>query len=160
MTTSTGQAPSELAVYRDDGPLAALGTERFPSRKSKLGWLLPPVLRAVEYGALLALTLAVQPEALPKCFALLSALAFHHYDTVYRLRHQRVAPPRWIGIVGGGWALRLVLAAVLAALGWLGAGMLIAAIVLGALFVGESVVSWWRFSQPASMYENEEDEQE
>ncbi|MGH3466402.1 MAG: DUF5941 domain-containing protein, partial [Thermocrispum sp.] len=123
-------------------------------------WLVPPVLRVVEYGALLALTLAVEPAALPACFALLSALAFHHYDTVYRLRHQRIAPPRWVGLAAGGWAARLLVAGGLAALGWLGAGMWVAAAVLGTLFVAESMSSWRRFTQPATLYETEEDEQE
>lgn len=157
-TTSTVQPSGQLAAYRDDGPLAMLALGAGADRK--LSWLGPPLVRAVEYGGLIALTLAAAPEALPACFALLSALAFHHYDTVYRLRHQRAGPPRWIGHLGGGWEVRLLVAGVLAAVGWLPVAMVVAAVVLGATYVIESVTSWRRFSQLASVYESEEDEQE
>ena len=48
-------------------------------------------------------------------FALLCALAFRHYDLVYRLRHRGVAPPRWLDRAGGGWDGRLLAGFVLAA---------------------------------------------
>lgn len=146
----------DLAIFRDDGPIAALTT----GVRGKYTWLLPPLLRALEYGGFIALTAIVEPDAMPYCFAFLAALCFHHYDTVYRVRHQRLAPPAWIGWLGGGWLLRLPVAGVLAAFGLLGPGLLIGAIFYGAVFVTESVISWWRFTQPASMYETEEDEQE
>ncbi|MGH3950134.1 MAG: DUF5941 domain-containing protein [Pseudonocardiaceae bacterium] len=154
---------SELVLYRDHGPLATAIGSRVTARRGKragLSWLIPPFLRALEYGTFIALTLTFAPDALPACFALLSALAFHHYDSVYRLRHQRIAPPQWVRFAGGGWELRLLIGCVLAVLGVLGPGMLIAAIALGAFHVTESVASWRRFTQPAAMYETEEDEQE
>ena len=159
-TTSAIRTPGQLASYRDDGPIAAAALGRSSGTEHKLSWLGPPLVRVVEYGGLIALTLAVAPGGLPECFALLAALAFHHYDTVYRLRHQRVAPPPWIVYLGGGWEVRLLVAGVLAAAGWLEAGMLIAAVVLGAAYVTESALSWRRFSRPAAVYESEEDEPE
>jgi len=158
MTAPAKAIRTELAHYLDNGPLAALALR--PAASARLSWLLPPLMRTLEYGGLIALTLWVAPAALPACFALLAALAFHHYDTVYRLRHQRVAPPKWIGRIGGGWELRLAAAAVLAALGWLAPGMYAAAVLLGATYVAESVSSWWRFTKPSALYETEEDEQE
>lgn len=156
---------NDLAVYRDNGPLATfvagrVAPERAGQKAARLSWLVPPLLRAHEYSVLIALTLIFEPDALGACFALLCALAFHHYDIVYRLRHQRTRPPRWIEYVGGGWEVRLLIVGLLAALGWLEAGMLVAAIALGAVYVAESVNSWRRFTQPATLYEDEEDEEE
>ena len=65
---------------------------------------------------------------MPLCFALLAVLAFHHYDTVYRLRHQRLAPPAWLRAAGGGWEGRVLVACVLALAGVLGPGLLVAAV--------------------------------
>lgn len=154
--TKAKKTPPDLIVFRDDGVVAPLTK----GIGGKFVWLLPPLLRGLEYGGFIALTALVEPSAMPYCFALLAALCFHHYDTVYRVRHQRVEPPAWIGYIGGGWLVRLPVAGVLAALGALGPGLLVAAVVLGAVYVTESVVSWWRFTQPTSMYESEEDEQE
>ena len=70
-------------------------------------------------------------------FALIAALAFRHYDLVYRPRFQGVAPPAWLGFAAGGWDGRLVLAWVLLAVDALPAGMFIMAGVLGLAFVIE-----------------------
>ena len=144
---------STLQAYRDDGPLArwvASKVDRPGSPRAaghRLAWLVPPLVRALEYGTLIALTAIVEPDALPACFALLGVLAFHHYDTVYRLRHQRVAPPSWVQAVGGGWELRLAVAALLTLAGVLGPGLVVAAIALGPVYLTESAVSWIRFGR-------------
>ena len=97
---------SALQLYRDDGPLAAWIAGRAAAARGPrtgthpLAWLVPPLLRLVEYGSLIALTAAADPDALPVCFALLGVLAFHHYDTVYRLRHQRLAPREQVALEG------------------------------------------------------------
>jgi hypothetical protein len=135
-----------LEVFRDDGPLA----ERLlPPLSGRLAWLVPPLLRALEYGWLIALTALAEPDAMPICFALLGVLAFHHYDVVYRLRTQGQAPPDWVRAAGGGWEGRVLVATVLAlaggdALRW---GMLVAAAALAVVFVGESVAGWIRFAR-------------
>ncbi|HEX8103026.1 MAG TPA: DUF5941 domain-containing protein [Solirubrobacteraceae bacterium] len=110
-------------------------------------WLVPPVLRALEYAGLIRLTSLADPDAMPICFALLAVLAFHHYDIVYRLRQQGAAPPAWTRTVGGGWEGRLLVAAVLAAFDVLGTGMLVAAIALTCVWVGESVASWTSYAR-------------
>jgi hypothetical protein len=112
----------------------------------RLAWAVPPLLRLVEYGVLIRLTVLAGRSAMPLCFALLGVLAFHHYDVVYRLRHQRIAPPEWVSAVGGGWDGRLIVAFALAAVGGLEVGLLVAAIALGAVFVAESALSWLRFA--------------
>jgi hypothetical protein len=156
---------SALQLYRDDGPLAAWIAGRAAAAREPragahpLAWLVPPLLRLVEYGSLIALTAAADPDALPVCFALLGVLAFHHYDTVYRLRHQRVAPPSWVQAIGGGWEGRLLVASALALGGGLRYGLAAAAIGLGLVYVVESVRSWLRFGH-AEGPPLEEDEDE
>jgi uncharacterized protein DUF5941 len=139
--------------------LVAAGSAR--PHEGRVSWTVPPLLRALEYAFLIRLTVLEDPDAMPVCFALLGVLAFHHYDTVYRLRHQRVAPPAWVRAAGGGWEGRMLVACVLALAGVLGPGLLIAAVVLGVLFVTETVVSWTRFARaerPAGLEEDEDEE--
>jgi hypothetical protein len=126
----------------------------------RLDWLVPPLLRVVEYGALLVLALLAEPAAVPACFALLAVLAYHHYNTVYRLRHQRIPPPRWLRFAGGGWELRLLVAYALLVTGGLAIGMIVAATGLAVIYAAETVLSWRRFSyaQRPVLYEQEEDE--
>jgi hypothetical protein len=143
---------TELQAFRDDGPLAAWLARRaghdVPSSSGRLGWLVPPALRVIEYGAIVALTAVADSDAMPACYALLAVLAFHHYDIVYRLRTQGQAPPAWVGMAGGGWDGRLIAVAVVALVAGdaLGVLLLVAAVVLGALFAGESIASWRGFA--------------
>ena len=132
------------------------------SHSGRFAWVVPPLLRLLEYAFLIRLTVLAEPEAMPLCFALLCALAFHHYDTVYRLRQQGVAPPAWTRIIGGGWEGRLLLASLLAALGVLAPGMLVAAVILGAVYVTESGLSWMRFARATrpAVIDDEEAEDE
>ena len=134
-----------LRLYRDDGLLAPF--LRAPERPSRFGWLAPPLARVVEYGSLIAFTFLSAPARLPFCFAFLAVLAFHHYDCAYRLRLQGSPPAAWVGLVGGGWEIRVALAGILALAGALGPALLVAAIVLGSIWVGESALSWLRFAR-------------
>ena len=158
-----------LAVDGDDAPalgaavawaviFGGLASGRPDS--GRFTWSVPTLVRLLEYGTLLAFAVLAGPRVVPFCFALVAALAFHHYDTVYRLRHQGVAPPGWLTLAGGGWDGRLVLGYVLLVIGAVGPGFLVAAIFLGAVYVAESTVSWLRFSQPRrpAQYDDEEDE--
>ncbi|MFI6938243.1 DUF5941 domain-containing protein [Streptomyces sp. NPDC050418] len=82
-----------------------------------LDWLVPPVFRAAEYGTVLIL--AAQAEvngALPAAFGLVAAVAYHHYDTVYRIRGGTGAPPHWLVRAIGGQEGRTLVVAVAAAL--------------------------------------------
>jgi hypothetical protein len=126
----------------------------------RFAWAVPTLVRLVEYGTLLVFAVLAGPQAVPFCFALVAALAFHHYDIVYRLRHQGVAPPGWLTLAGGGWDGRMVVGYVLLLFGVVSTGFLVAAIALAAAYVSESTVSWLRFSQPRrpAQYDDEEDE--
>ncbi len=53
--------------------------------------------------------------ALPAAFGLVAAVAYHHYDTVYRIRGNAGAPPAWLVRAIGGHEGRTLLVCVLAA---------------------------------------------
>lgn len=134
-----------LAQYRDDGALAGALTRRTrPPGRHKLAWLVPAALRAGEYCLITWLGWRAGTGSLPVTFLLLAALAFHHYDIVYRLRHQGIGPPRWVALAGLGWEGRLVV--LLAA--WIAGVYVPVALALAtwciAFFVTESVTSWVR----------------
>ncbi|MFF6832617.1 DUF5941 domain-containing protein [Streptomyces sp. NPDC012438] len=85
--------------------------------KGALDWLVPPLFRAAEYTTVLVLAArSDSPGALPAAFGLVAAVAYHHYDTVYRIRGGTGAPPAWLVRVTGGHEGRTLLVAVLAAL--------------------------------------------
>jgi Family of unknown function (DUF5941) len=133
-----------LDALRDDGPLARWIARLFRGAEPGSGWLVTPLVRALEFSGLIALTATAEPDALPWCFALLAVLAFRLYDTAYRASAGRGAQPRWVALAGGGWELRLLAAGALAGAGLLDPGLAIAAIALGALYVGEAAASWLR----------------
>ncbi|MEV6249724.1 DUF5941 domain-containing protein [Streptomyces sp. NPDC051742] len=85
--------------------------------KGALDWLVPPLFRAAEYTTILVLAArSDSPHALPAAFGLVAAVAYHHYDTVYRIRGGTGAPPAWLVRVTGGHEGRTLLVTVLAAL--------------------------------------------
>ncbi|MCC9705858.1 CDP-alcohol phosphatidyltransferase family protein [Streptomyces sp. MNU76] len=95
--------------------LSAEAVER--SLKGPLDWLIPPFFRAAEYGTVLVLAAKAEVNgALPAAFGLVAAVAYHHYDTVYRIRGDAGAPPRWLVRAIGGHEGRTLLVTVLAAL--------------------------------------------
>ncbi|GAA1361165.1 hypothetical protein GCM10009612_36120 [Streptomyces beijiangensis] len=84
--------------------------------KGALDWLVPPVFRAAEYITVLALAARSGIDgALPAAFGLVAAVAYHHYDTVYRIKGGTGAPPQWLVRTVGGQEGRILLVAVLAA---------------------------------------------
>lgn len=120
--------------------VAALGSHS--PHGGRLDWLVPPILRASEYVFLAAVGIAGGAPG-PLIFGLICAVAYHHYDTVYRLR-QGVDQPRWVARAGLGWEGRMILAALAALAGVVTPVYLALAIALGTVFVAESVQSWLR----------------
>ncbi|MFJ6726458.1 MULTISPECIES: DUF5941 domain-containing protein [unclassified Streptomyces] len=114
--------------------------------KGALDWLVPPFLRAGEY--LTVLVLAAKAEvngALPAAFGLVAAVAYHHYDTVYRIRGDAGAPPAWLVRAAGGQEGRTLLVAVLAALltaGQFTVALTVLAVALALLVLAESIRFW------------------
>ncbi|EFF94074.1 transferase, partial [Streptomyces sp. e14] len=82
-------------------PLSAAAVAR--PLKGPLDWLVPPFFRAAEYGTVLALAAHAEVNGvLPAAFGLVAAVAYHHYDTVYRIRGGAGAPPaRLVRAIGG-----------------------------------------------------------
>ncbi len=125
-----------------------------------IAWAGTPLLRLTEYVALVWIAALHGESAYPAAYALLGALAFRHYDLVYRLRHRGVVPARWVSALSLGWDGRLVLAYVLLVAGTLPDGFYVLAAVFGAAFVGEAVYGWvvvGRVEQPLG--DDEEDDE-
>ncbi|MGW7199264.1 DUF5941 domain-containing protein [Streptomyces chryseus] len=85
--------------------------------KGALDWLVPPVFRVAEYGTILIIAARSEVNgALPAAFGLVSAVAYHHYDTVYRIRGGTGAPPQWLVRTIGGHEGRTLAVVILATL--------------------------------------------
>ncbi|WP_256105592.1 DUF5941 domain-containing protein [Streptomyces sp. ODS05-4] len=129
--------------------------------KGALDWLVPPAFRAAEYTTVLVLAARSEvPGALPAAFGLVAAVAYHHYDTVYRIRGGTGAPPAWLVRATGGHELRTLAVAVLAAvLTPRGDALTLALTVLAAavalVVLVESIRFWVSSSAPAVHDEGE-----
>ena len=155
-----GDGASDAVVAAAIGAFVLLaGLTSGVPHTDRFAWAVPGLLRVGEYGGLVWVAANAGDSSHAAAFALIAALAFHHYDLVYRPRFQGVAPPTWVGLAAGGWDGRLVLACVFLLAGALPAAMFILAGVLGATFAVECALSWARLSvSPLSVYEDEEDE--
>jgi hypothetical protein len=107
----------------------------------RFDWLVPPILRLTEYGFIASVGFARSVPPL-LILAVLGAVAFHHYDTVYRVR-QRVYPPQWLSLAGLGWDGRMLVIAAGGLLGAVTADFWLLGLYLWVLFIWESVTSWF-----------------
>ncbi|MGW7364175.1 DUF5941 domain-containing protein [Streptomyces sp. NPDC054841] len=127
--------------------------------KGSLDWLVPPVFRAAEYGTILLLAVRADVDgALPAAFGLVAAVAYHHYDTVYRIRGGTGAPPHWLVRAVGGHEGRTLAVALLAAL--LGApqftiALTVLAVAVALVVLVESIRFWVSSGAPAVHDEGE-----
>jgi len=115
--------------------------------RGRFGWLLPALLRAIEYSYVLLLIYRLAPDLLPVAYGYLVVVAFHHYDIAYRLRHTGRAPARWVYTAGLGYDGRLLIIAslTLAGVGALRTGLWILTVSLAVVFVLEAAVGWMRW---------------
>ncbi|WP_369383369.1 DUF5941 domain-containing protein [Streptomyces sp. cg36] len=129
--------------------------------KGALDWLVPPFFRAAEYCTVLVLAARSEVDgALPAAFGLVAAVAYHHYDTVYRIKGGSGAPPRWLVRLAAGHEGRtLVVAALVAALADRGTDLTRAltalAVAVALLVVVESIRFWVSSGAPAVHDEGE-----
>ncbi|WP_018653494.1 DUF5941 domain-containing protein [Actinomadura flavalba] len=123
----------------------------------RFDWLVPPIIRAIEYGYLAVLGFA-QGVAEPLVFVLIAVLAFHHYDTAYRTR-QGLRPPEWIFRAGLGWEGRMLIVAFAGLLGFLPLAYAALAAYLGVLFAGECARTWARTERDSGMMVDLEEEE-
>jgi phosphatidylglycerophosphate synthase len=127
--------------------------------KGALDWLVPPLFRAAEYGTVLILAgKAGVNGALPAAFGLVAAVAYHHYDTVYRIRGDAGAPPAWLVRAIGGHEGRTLLVTVLAAVltaSQFTVALTVLAVAVALLVLVESIRFWVSAGAPAVHDEGE-----
>lgn len=129
-----------LAIFLPVVALLLIGSGSSHPHDGKLDWLVPPILRVLEYAFVVSVGFA-ESVPQPLLFALLGAVLFHHYDLTQRVR-QRVYPPAWLAAAGLGWEGRMLLVGLVMIPGavpfWFG----LLAVYLWALFLWESVTAW------------------
>ncbi|MFC5764753.1 DUF5941 domain-containing protein [Actinacidiphila bryophytorum] len=126
--------------------------------KGALDWLVPPMFRAGEYATVLALAAVSEVNgALPAAFGLVAAVAYHHYDTVYRIRGGAGAPPRAVVRSAGGHEGRTLIAALAAAVAAHRTGftatLTVLAIAIALLVVTESIRFWVSSGAAAAVHD-------
>ncbi|MEU8893129.1 DUF5941 domain-containing protein [Streptomyces sp. NPDC048442] len=127
--------------------------------KGALDWLAPPFFRAAEYCTILVLAVKADVAgALPAAFGLVAAVAYHHYDTVYRIKGGTGAPPSWLVRAVGGHEGRTLVVAVLAALSTtidFPLALTVMAVVIALVVLAESIRFWVSSGAPAVHDEGE-----
>lgn len=124
----------------------------------RLDWLVPPIIRAIEYGYLAVLGFA-QGVSAPLIYVLIAVLAYHHYDTVYRTR-QNLWPQDWVFRAGFGWEGRMLIVAFAGLSGLLPFAYAALAAYLGVLFGVESVSTWTQAGRGSGVLVNLEEAEE
>jgi phosphatidylglycerophosphate synthase len=127
--------------------------------KGALDWLVPPLFRFAEYGTVLVLAAKADVNgALPAAFGLVAAVAYHHYDTVYRIRGNAGAPPAWLVRAIGGHEGRTLLVTVLAAAltaSQFKVALTVVAVAVALVVLVESIRFWVSSGAPAVHDEGE-----
>ena len=155
--TWTGATPGDgawvLRTQLDAGPIAAAIARIVPGfqlqMRGRFAWSGPALLRALELTTIALLVTIGSKGLQPLAFWILFAIAYHHYDTLYRSL-QGAMPPRWLTWLGFGWDGRIVVVGVIT-LG-LAASLTEASltVLLGwwALwFAGVATIQWLRSSR-------------
>jgi Family of unknown function (DUF5941) len=146
------------AIFAPILALLLAGPASTHPHSGRLDWLVPPIMRAIEYGYLATLAFA-HDVSKPLTYAFIGVLAYHHYDTVYRTR-QRLWPAQWVFRAGLGWDGRLLIVAVATLAGHLPITIAALTIYLGLLFGIESVYTWTRTGTGSGVMINLEEEEE
>jgi hypothetical protein len=116
------RTPASPAASRDLAVMSELPLLINPSSPpgwlaSRLGWLAPAGARLFESLAVIIIAAALGDAALVTAFGLLSVVALHLYDVVYRLRHVNRPPRPWASLAVLGSAARPAVLAVAALAG-------------------------------------------
>jgi len=137
-----GGSENDWVLFTPVVTLLLTGPAASNPHTGKLDWLVPPVIRGIEYGYVAVLGFAHGvPE--PLIYVLIAVLAYHHYDTVYRTR-QRLWPQEWVFRAGLGWDGRMSVIAIAGLMGALPFAYAALTVYLGVLFGAESVSTWTR----------------
>jgi hypothetical protein len=146
------------AIFAPVLALLLCGPASANPHRGRLDWLVPPIMRAIEYGYLATLGFA-HGVSKPLVYAFIGVLAYHHYDTVYRTR-QRLWPAQWVFRAGFGWDGRMLIAAAATLAGVLPFAFAVLTAYLGLLFGVESVHTWARTGRGSGVMVNLEEEEE
>ena len=137
----------------------AAGQALYRPLKGALDWLVPPLFRFAEYGTVLVLAAKADVNgALPAAFGLVAAVAYHHYDTVYRIRGNAGASPAWLVRAIGGHEGRTLLVTVLAAVlsaSQFSVALTVLAVAVALVVLVESIRFWVSSGAPAVHDEGE-----
>jgi hypothetical protein len=125
-TNTTTSSVLGICVFVLLGALSAGGRG-----DGRLRWVVPPLLHTGEYATLIVL--AWRAGMPPTAFALLAAVASHHYDLAY-LREPASAP-RPIDLLSGGWEGRTLVLTVASLAGLVGGVSVALALWVGVLVV-------------------------
>ena len=105
-----------LRTQLDAGPIAAAIARIVPAfplqMQGRFAWSGPALLRALELTTIALLVTIGSKGLQPLAFWILFAIAYHHYDTLYRSL-QGAMPPRWLTWLGFGWDGRIVVVGVI-----------------------------------------------
>ena len=129
-----------VAAQADPGPLPAAMASWLAAGHSPFLWVRPALLRLLELGGVLLIVWSVdevEEDPMAAAFWLLLVVASHHYDELYRVLHRLTPTSHRTRVLGLGVAGRLVVVAVLAAVGGdaLEGGLWVLAAALGILFL-------------------------
>jgi len=141
------EAPRGLVAAAVAWAVLLGGISRGCTHVFRLSWLVPPVMRALEYGSMFGIAAATSPDTPDAAYALIAVVAFRHYDLVYRLKQRGEVPPTWVNRASGGWDGRLVVATLFMLAGLLPGAMFALAAVLAVLLIGESVHGWVAYAR-------------
>ncbi|WP_327720744.1 CDP-alcohol phosphatidyltransferase family protein [Streptomyces sp. NBC_00490] len=151
--------PSWWVVLMAGGYIMASAEAIERPLKGALDWLIPPFFRAAEYCTVLLLAAKSDVNgALPAAFGLVAAVAYHHYDTVYRIRGNAGASPAWLVRAIGGHEGRTLLVTVLAAAltaSQFTVALTALAVAVALLVLVESIRFWVSSGAPAVHDEGE-----
>ena len=149
--TWSGDTPGEgaqvLRAQLDAGPVATGVARLLPVLRPQLtgtfGWAVPVCLRFVELSGIAVLLVVGDATNAIITFWILFAIAYHHYDVMYRSLQGGVLP-RWLTWMGFGWDGRLlvIIAVTLTAVWQPSLTILLAWWVLW--FAGVASVQWLR----------------
>jgi len=115
------------------------------------GWLVPPLLRALEYAVVAAAAALSGAGVGAVCYTYLLAVIWHHYDSAYRLRRGMAGASVFPMARFAGFEVRTAALALLAAAG--ATAFTVVAGTLAVVLAGLAVVQgWimWRHSQLVS----------
>jgi hypothetical protein len=131
-----------LALAVVGSVLVGLGWQ--PPVHHPLGWQAPAALWVAEVLVVGLVVHHVVGAMSAAAYAYLSAVAYHRYDVVYRLRDTGTPPAPWLSRAGGGTDGRVIVVLVLTLLAPAAVvpALWVLALLLAALYLSESIVGW------------------